>query len=504
VSTTVSAGEVPRIMTDVRDAQVAFEQAAIGMAVVDFDGRFLAVNTALCELVGRSPNELLQTRWQAITHPDDVAQGEGEVRRAIRDDGRSFRLPKRYIRPDGECLWVLLTVSLITGDDGEPMYLLTQVVDITEQRKAEEELAQLASIVESSGDAILSMDLTGTIRTWNPAAQRLFGYGSDEITGRSILTMVVTERRAQVAQMLTDIRTGGSVRTFETVILRKDSSPVPVAVTLSLLFDGFGAPVGASIIARDVSVQHRMAAELDRTLGALASALDEARRSEARTRTFLSDAAHHLRNPVAGISACAESLLRGSDRQGSERLLAEIARETLHVGRLVDRLLRIARLAEGESLILLPCDLTGLCEDEVERAESMAPHLEITVSANSPAVRCLDAAAVREIVRNLLENARRHAATRVEVAITHETESVSVQVSDDGPGLRAEAVTQAFEPFVTIDECGGSGLGLTLSKALARAHGGDLTYEDASFVIRLAPGVEPTFARPQDHGNRIR
>ena len=379
------------------------------MAVVDIDGTFLAVNTALCELVGRPASELLQTKWQAITHPDDVAQGEREVRRAIREDGKSFRLPKRYVRPDGECVWVLLTVSMIPGENGEPMYLLTQVVDITEQRKAEEELAQMSSIVESSGDAILSMDLNGTILTWNPAAQRLFGYESKEITGRSILTMVVAERRAQVGQMLAQIRTGGSVRTFDTVTLRNDSLPVEVAVTLSPLFDGFGVSAGASIIARDVSAQRRMAAELDGTLRALASALDEARTSEARTRTFLSDAAHHLRNPVAGISACAESLLRGPDSHGSERLLAEILRETTRVSRLVDRLLRIARLAEGESLILQPCDLTGLCEDEAERAGSMAPHLSITVSAKSPVVRHLDEGAVREIVRNLLENARRHA-----------------------------------------------------------------------------------------------
>ena len=102
------------------------------MALVDFEGAFLAVNPALCELVGRSEEDLLDRTWQSITHADDVALGQEEVVNTLAGGEWTFRLRKRYVRPDGEVVWVLLTVSLIRNQLGEPLSLLTQVVDITD------------------------------------------------------------------------------------------------------------------------------------------------------------------------------------------------------------------------------------------------------------------------------------------------------------------------------------------------------------------------------------
>ncbi|MDQ3895957.1 MAG: PAS domain S-box protein [Actinomycetota bacterium] len=486
----MSRSEVAHGVVAAQHLEVAFEQAAIGMALVDFDGAFLAVNPALCELVGRSEQDLLDRTWQSITHPDDVALGQHEVAKALAGEERAFRLPKRYIRPDGTIIWVLLTVSLIRKQLGEPLSLLTQVVDITEQRRAEEELARLASIVESSDDAILSKNLEGTILSWNRAAERMYGYTASEIIGRSVRTLVPADRQQEVDRLLESARRGESVRNLETVRLRKDSSTIDVSLTLSPIVDHSGVVVRASTITRDISAQKRMTAELDRTLAALESALDEAHRSEARSRAFLSDAAHHLRNPVAGIRACAETLLRGVDPAGRERLLGEVARQTSHVGRLVDRLLRIARLEQGERLVFERYDLVSLCQDEVERTQSLAPHLEILLRADDPLHVDLDVRAVREILGNVLENARRHAVRGIDVSVAERDGTAYVRVIDDGAGLPAGKEAQAFEAFATLDGTGGSGLGLAVSQALARAHGGDLVYEDRAFVLRL-PGRAP-------------
>jgi PAS domain S-box-containing protein len=490
-SLVVSPRQAPHIVGALQPSDVVFEQAAIGMALVDFDGAFQAVNPVLCELVGRSEHELLGMTWQSITHPDDVASGQHEVVRTIAGEERTFRLPKRYIRPDGQFVWVLLSVSLIRDHLGEPTCLLTQVVDITEQRRAEEELARLASIVESSDDAILSKDLEGRILSWNRAAERMYGYTAAEMIGRSASRIVPADRHDEVERLLERVRRGESVANFETVRLRKDSSPIDVSVTLSPILDASGVVVRASSIARDITAQKRMVAELDHTLSALESALDEARDSEARTRKFLSDAAHHLRNPVAGIRACVETLLRGPDPDGRDRLLTEIARETSRISRLVDRLLRIARLEQGEPLTLEARDLVDLCHDEAERAQSLAPHLAIVVRANQPLLPELHEQAVCEILRNLLENARRHAVHRVDVSVVAGDGGVLVHVVDDGPGLPHGGEARAFEPFVSLDGRGGSGLGLTVSKALARAHGGDLTYDGGTFALRLPLGAHP-------------
>ena len=470
-------------------SDVAFEEAAIGMAYVGFDGAFLAVNPALCELVGRYQHELLGRTWQSITHPEDVAPGQQEVLKTIAGQERSFRLAKRYIRPDGQVVWVLLSVSLIRDRLGHATCLFTQAVDVTEQRRAEEELARLASIVEFSDDAILSMDLDGTVLSWNRAAERMYGYTAHEIIGRSVHTIVPLDRQDEVAQMLYRVRRGESVTNLETMRLRNDGSAIDVSITVSPIRDASGVPVRASSTARDITEQKRLTAELERTMAALESALDEAHDSEARIRRFLSDAAHHLRNPVAGVRACSETLLRGADPNSRERLLVEIALETARVSRLVDRLLRIARLEQGEQLTLHSRNIVDVCQDEVERAQSLAPHLEIVISADQPVVVDIDSEALAEIVGSLLENARQHARRRIEISVGRDDAGAFVHVSDDGPGLPDGAADQVFKPFVTFGGEAGAGLGLTVSRALARAHGGDLVYHDQRFVLRLGEGA---------------
>ena len=470
-------------------ASVAFEQAAIGMAFVDFDGTYVAVNSALCELTGRTERELLGRTWQSITHPNDVRPGEQEVLRTITGEARTFRLAKRYIRPDDQVIWVLLSVSPIRNPLGEPVCLFTQVVDITEQRRGEEELARLASIVESSDDAILTKDFDGTVLTWNRAAERMYGYSEAEMVGRSLYTIVPLDRRAEITELLGRVRQGEPVRNLETVRLRKDGSEIDVSITVSPIRDASGVPVRASTIARDITEHKNLTAQLERTMAALESALDEAHDSEARIRNFLSDAAHHLRNPVAGVRACSETLLRGADPSDRERLLVEIAREMSRVGRLVDRLLRIARIEEGDRLTLETGDIVDVCRHEVERARLLAPHLEVTMTATEAVVLEIDAEAVAEIVGNVLENAREHARGRIDVWVGSDDAGPFVHVIDDGPGLPDGSFDQAFKPFVSLSGKGGAGLGLAVSRALARAHGGDLTYEHNRFVLRLDQGV---------------
>lgn len=478
------AGAASRVVAVVA-SELAFEQAAIGMAIVDLDGNYLAANGALCELVGRSENELLQVRWQTITHPDDVARGEQNVERTARGEGRTFRLPKRYIRPDGRVVWVLLTVSLVGDRFDEPTCLLTQVVDISDQRRSEAELAGLASVVEASGDAILALDGRGAILKWNPAAERMYGYTAAELSGRSVFTIVPADWREECRRLLARVAQGASVRDVEMVGLRRDGSVVPVVVTFAPLRNGSQVLAGSSCIARDMSIQRTMAGELEQTLAALVSARESERISMERSKALLSDAGHQLRNPVAGIRACVESVLRGSEGEATDQLLGEIARETAHISRLVDRLLRIARLAQGEPLTPGPCDVTELCRDEAGRAESLAPHLRVVIAADTSVQATVDGDAVRQIVRDLLDNARRHAAARIDVSIVRQDGAVLLRVADDGPGLAPGSERRAFEPFVSLDGKGGCGLGLTLSKALAHAHGGDLTYADRTFSLRI-------------------
>lgn len=146
--------------------------------------------------------------------------------------------------------------------------------------------------------------------------------------------------------------------------------------------DDRGAVVGASTIDRDITEQRWLATTLDSTLSALEAAVDEARALETRSRRFLADAAHQLRTPIAGIRACAETLLRGASRADRDRLLTEMVRETSRASRLMVALLQIARLDQGESLAPVASDMVELCRSEAERAQLLAPDLDIALHAD--------------------------------------------------------------------------------------------------------------------------
>ena len=485
--------DVLNILRQLGEPDLAFEQAAIGMAMVDFQGHFLRVNAALCELVGRSEAQLLAMRWQEITHADDVDAGEHEVDKTRAGTERTFRLAKRYVRRDGSLVWVLLSVSLIRSKGGDPLCLFTQAVDISEQRRGEEGAARLAAIVESSDDAILTYSLDGTILSWNRAAEGMYGYTPAEIVGKNALVLAPPDRRAEVMELLGVVARGQSVSNHETVRLRKDRSPVDVSITISPIRDG-GRVVRASVIARDITEQKRMVAGMDAALAALENALAEARAAEERSHKFLSDAAHHLRNPVSGIRGCVEALLRGCSPADGERLAEEIIRSTSHVSGLVDRLFRISRLDRGEALALERDDLVDVCRDSVERARSLAPGLSIGMTAEPLPQLPLNREAVREVLASVLANGRRHAERRIDVTVYPCGRMACVRLSDDGPGIAQSDLQHAFEPFASLDGSG-SGLGLAISRALARAHGGDLVYEDGVFLLTLPMGSDVASGR---------
>ncbi|MGN6747316.1 MAG: PAS domain S-box protein [Xanthobacteraceae bacterium] len=140
---------------------------------------------------------------------------------------------------------------------GEVEGWIASLLDITEQRSGEEARRQLANIVESSDDAIISKDLTGRIISWNPGAERLFGYSADEMIGKSIITIIPDHLKGEEPQILQRIRAGARIEHYETTRCCKDGRLVDVSLTVSPMRDEHGTIIGASKIARDVTARKR-------------------------------------------------------------------------------------------------------------------------------------------------------------------------------------------------------------------------------------------------------
>jgi PAS domain S-box-containing protein len=148
---------------------------------------------------------------------------------------------------------MLMRAEVIRDSHGLPSCILGYHLDISEQRKAEQDQARLAAIVQSSEDAIISKSLEGIVTSWNEGAQRLFGYTAKEMLGQPVSRIIPVERSLEEAQILARLRRGERLEHYETVRRHKDGRLVDVSLSISPIRDGSGRIIGASKIARDIT-----------------------------------------------------------------------------------------------------------------------------------------------------------------------------------------------------------------------------------------------------------
>jgi two-component system, OmpR family, sensor kinase len=241
----------------------------------------------------------------------------------------------------------------------------------------------------------------------------------------------------------------------------------------------------------------------DEMLDELEGAEDRARQAEQRTRTFLADAAHELRTPIAGVQAAAETLLHHDDQLSYEErqhLQALLVREAERAGALISDLLAAARLDAGIDLDLAPVSLRTLARSEIDRVRLLHPETAVTMSGPEVIARA-DAAKVSSILRNVIDNAVRAAGPqgKVHLVVREHEQFAIAEIWDSGPGVPPSERERIFERLVRLDhgragDAGGSGLGLAIARGYARAHGGDLTCEDPRGIgamFRLVLPLEP-------------
>lgn len=135
----------------------AFNHAPIGMALVAPDGRWLRVNRSICRLTGYTAAELMERRFQDVTHPDDLAEDEHNVARLLRGEASTYQMEKRYFRKDGSILWAALSVSLVSDEVGQPLLFVSQIQDITERKTAGEKLSAAAKEIERLRKGLLKV-----------------------------------------------------------------------------------------------------------------------------------------------------------------------------------------------------------------------------------------------------------------------------------------------------------------------------------------------------------
>lgn len=390
--------------------------------------------------------------------------------------------------------------------------------DVTEQRLNERERAKqlitarlLASIVESSNDPIISKSLEGIIQSWNAAAERLFGFTSEEAVGKHISIVIPPERLAEEDQIIASLKAGKRIEHYETVRVRSDGERIVVSLTISPIKDDEGNVVGASKIVRDITERKR----LEDNLRVLATNLSE---NDRRKNEFLATLAHELRNPLAPMTNMLEVLKRSDGNVDIlKRAHETIERQLGQMVRLVDDLLDWNRITHDRlELRRNEVELSSVIQQAVEVAR---PHIDaaghhLTVELpDEPIYLNADRTRLAQVFGNLLNNSSKY--TRAEGSISlkakHNGDEIVVTVKDNGAGIPPDKLDSIFDMFMQVDRTaersqGGLGIGLTLVKRLVEMHGGSIEPRSAGegmgseFVVRLPILSEPTAAARDGSG----
>ena len=242
------------------------EQLPVGIGLTDRKGDFLIKNSRLNEFVSdRLPSldPVVRERWREWDENGQLLDAsEWPSARALRGETGS---PSEMLFTDEnrKQVWTRVASVPFRDEADEIDGVIVVVQEIDEQKRATEERARLAAIVDSSEDAIISKDLEGTIITWNVGAERMFGYTAEEVIGKSITILMPPDRLAEEPEILRRIRLGDRIEHFETVRQRKDGTLLDISLTVSPIFDQRGKPIGVSKIARDITSRKATETRLD-------------------------------------------------------------------------------------------------------------------------------------------------------------------------------------------------------------------------------------------------
>jgi PAS domain S-box-containing protein len=216
------------------------------------DGIVTSWNPAAVRMFGYSSDEIIG-RSGSLLAPTDRADEFLETVSVVKGGKAVEHFETTRVRKDGSMVPVSLTVAPIRDDDG--MIVGTSAIhrDVTEQRWAFEAAQRMAAIVESSDDAIVGGSLEGLVTSWNPAAERMYGYASQEIVGKPARVLTPQDRQSEIKAVLAKIRAGQHVEHLDTQRVRKDGTVFPVSLTVSPIRDPNGTIVGTSVIHRDMT-----------------------------------------------------------------------------------------------------------------------------------------------------------------------------------------------------------------------------------------------------------
>jgi PAS domain S-box-containing protein len=473
-----------------RFCRMAFEQSPDGILIIDTNGNFIEFNEAVHRQLGYSREEFERLRISDI----DPIQSPEEIQASIKevlDKGRAeFEVKHRTKEGEIRDVHVITQVMVLSGRT----FFHTIWRDVTEYRRAEEEIRFLASIIENLPNAVCAMDTKGAMMAWNRGAEKMLGYKAEEIIGKPITTIIPEEiSRQELEHCLTILNTEGFFSGYESVRLAKDGRRIPVELTAVAIKDKAQkiesyASIMVDITDRKKAEEERLKSHMLESIGILAGGI---------AHDF-----NNLLNIINGDIHVAKMFVQPGDkvfnRLADAEQICEIA------GDLSKRLITFAT---GGDPVKKNMSLSGLLTETVNtllKGSNIKPEFDLPDDLSPVAI---NEDQMKQAIHNLVINAREAMPQGGTLAVRGENVRISAQDNlsmqagdyvkisfrDTGAGIPSENLAKIFDPYFTTKNTyyqKGLGLGLAVSYSIIKRHDGLITVESevgkgTTFIIYL-------------------
>ena len=481
--------------------QTMFEQAPLGIALIDsLDGHIEEVNARFAEIAGRTRAEMRSIDWMSITHPDDVQEDLDNMARVNAGEISGFQMNKRYLRPDAAQVWISMTVAALRRNPGDRPRHLCIIEDISERKAAAQAIAdqekhlRIAQQIAHLGS--WAWDVASGQISCSEELYRIMGYAPGSIVPgyQLFFAAIAPEDRQRVEAKLTDALAGRAPYHIEFSVRRPDGRRRDILAQGEVERER-GKAVRMTGTILDVT-------EAKEAAQALASAKEAAEAANRAKSAFLATMSHEIRTPMNAIIGLTRLLTETNLNTRQRDYLDKVHTSAKGLLHLLNDILDYSKIEAGRLQIeQTPFELKAVIDDVARlfSARLLEKQLDwhARLDAGVPRFLIGDPRRIAQVLINLVSNAIKfteRGEIRLAVDIAAETsEEVSVRcsVTDTGIGMSEEQMGGLFQVFAQADSStsrryGGSGLGLSISRALVRQMGGEIS-------VVSEPGEGSTF-----------
>ncbi len=479
-----------------------FEAAPNGLAIIALDGRWIRVNPAMCKILGYTKQEFLDTNYKDLTHPDDVEEQARLIDQLLTGEIDQYSYEKRNIHKDGHYVWVMLNATLIRDADSQPLYLLSQVFDMSEQKLAEENRNQVErylreseerfrSTFESAPNGLAIVGLDGKWLRINPAMCKMLGYTKQEFLDTDIKKFTHPDDFEGQAKLIDQLLVGEiDGYSYEKRYVHKQGHTIWIMLNVSLVRDFSGEPQYFVSQIQDLTAEKAAEAEREEQKQLLVDKLAAENANKAKSQ-FLANMSHELRTPLNAIIGYSEMLSEEAEEAEQTQTLSDLEKinsSGKHLLGLINDILDISKIEAGKMEVMtkdfsvrdLLYEVSSTMQTLVKKNNNIF-HIDYS---HSDIVMRSDAQKIRQILFNLISNAAKFTSDgeislSVQSMKKNDSDKLEFIIKDSGIGMTDNQLKRVFSAFTQADgettrKYGGTGLGLAITERFCHMLGGDI------------------------------